>query len=161
MRDILGDPVYLNGVQAESINVMLDDISQAASGRLHHVRVPQPVNGIAPTQAIHYKTPADMYVKDLHIKSTKASRAALSRRSMAYAMSNSAQVNPLYHYKTDVHVPDDDVNIDDVIRMVTSSRISDDEDDDHSVVPSTHSERSNTQSIRYARRRRRVSNLVE
>lgn len=87
LRNVLKDPVYSNGVDPESIIAMIEDMAMVCNGKKKHVRVPRPLEGIAPMLSIRFCTSSRGRGRNSDVLPLSYEKQRRSRRTEARNMS--------------------------------------------------------------------------
>lgn len=119
IRDMMSDSAYQSGVDLDSIIDMLNDIHDIYIGKSKYVRLPRPINGLAPAQSMRFSTSSRVQSEGLlrsNADSETVSRRTFSRR-LSRVPEKSSYREPKYQ-PSQMNRSDDDminVHIDDVI----------------------------------------------
>lgn len=87
LRSILKDPVYSRGVDPESIISMIEDMAMVCNGKKKHIRVPRPLEGIAPMLSIRFSSSTKRHRRDTDVLPLNSAKQHRSRRTEARNMS--------------------------------------------------------------------------
>jgi hypothetical protein len=112
---------------------MLQDLSKAAVGKRRQIRTPQPINGIAPCQAMNFKTPLDMQISDL---SPVSRRSTTSRRTLAHNIAGGSISYPSSRRSSTVRsrTSTNRSDVDELIAMVDSGLVVEEKDETSSMI---------------------------
>lgn len=97
VRDIMSDPAYRSGVTSQSVIDMLNDIHDVYAGISKHVRLPQPIDGLAPANSIKFSTSSSPRLETLIQPDVRYDNTSVSRRTFSRRLSQNT--NPHYNQK--------------------------------------------------------------
>lgn len=83
----MSDPAYDSGVKADSIIDMLDDIHNVYIGESKYVRIPQPIDGIAPADTMKFSTSSKSRPESLLRSNIDSKNSSISRRTLSHRLS--------------------------------------------------------------------------
>lgn len=128
VRDIMSDPAYRSGVNVDSVIDMLNDIHDVYLGSRKFVRLPQPLDGIAPADSIMFSTSTKTRPESLLRSNADGSTKPLSRRILSHKLSYKPDISPSPSYNSNyafVDNRDEEVitlDIDDAIEYIKNTK---------------------------------------
>lgn len=82
LRDTLSDPVYQNGINPDTVVDMMEDIKDVYFNGIKYVRLPKPMDGIAPYETIRFATSSSIQPSGLVIPPKISSKNRKTRRAI-------------------------------------------------------------------------------